>query len=73
MPRSSRPPKQTATSRRPRVGAGSWDECAAVAHVSASTRFCRASLRGSWSGSWLPVSTMGLPKPASISESADAT
>ena len=55
------------------MGAGSWDECAAVAHVSASTRFCRASLRGSWSGSWLPVSTMGLPKPASISESADAT
>lgn len=36
----------------------------AVAQVNASMRFCRASLRGLDRGSWLPVITMGLRKPA---------
>lgn len=36
----------------------------AVAQVSASIRFCRASLRGLDRGSWLPVMTMGFLKPA---------
>lgn len=35
----------------------------AVAQVSASMRFWRASLRGLDRGSWLPVMTMGFLKP----------
>ena len=42
----------------------------AVAHVTASIRFWRASERGMSSGSCEPVRMMGLRKPASISDSA---
>jgi hypothetical protein len=44
----------------------------AVAQVSESIRFWRASERGIASGSCEPVSTMGRLKPCSISDSAEA-
>jgi hypothetical protein len=52
LPRISLPPKHTATSFSAMCGG----LCAAVAQVSASIRFWRASLRGLASGSWLPAS-----------------
>ena len=64
--RRSCPPKHTATSSSATCGG----EKPAVAHVTASIRFWRASERGMSSGSCEPVRMMGLRKPASISDSA---
>jgi hypothetical protein len=65
---SSFPPKHTATSSMATCGG----ENPAVAHVTASMRFCRASDRGMSSGSWEPVRMMGLRNPASIRDKAEA-